>query len=450
MAISRKSAKKLTEDTSTALRGRCHVLTKAQQQALAKLKSFLQSENRFFRLSGYAGTGKSFLVCHLIEWLNSQNWEFAIAAPTNKAAKSLMQVAMSVGINIEVKTVAQLLGQQPEINEETGLEEFTSNNEAEFDDYQVVIVDEFSMLNRSNFEEIVNAIALTVDTKVIFVGDSAQLPPVKESQPVVAVSDYIDDTATLNEIIRYEGEIAVVAEKIRHDSQYNRIMYPWKSSNDRTIVCQPRMQWLETLTEYFKKDEYKTNPDYTRLLVWRNKTAAEANRFVRSRLWGKDAPIFVPGDRLIARKPLFRPRPGQKGKNKWGILINNSEECSVIEQPTIKQLSYDKVTYQYCSVPVITDAGFEVNLSVLTDKGEKLRDEQIKYYVEKKQWNKYFDLSRTFDDITYAYSLTVHKAQGSGIDFVFIDTEDMQGCPDLQKMLYTALTRAKVRVFIPV
>ncbi len=103
-----------------------------------------------------------------------------------------MQVAISVGINIEVKTVAQLLGQPSEINEQTGIEEFTSNNEAEFDDYQVAIIDEFSILNRSNFEDIVNAIALTIDTKVIFVGDEAQLPPVKEQQPVVAVSDYID------------------------------------------------------------------------------------------------------------------------------------------------------------------------------------------------------------------------------------------------------------------
>ncbi|MGB5713339.1 MAG: AAA family ATPase, partial [Waterburya sp.] len=184
-------------------------LTEAQQQVLLKLKSFLRSNHTFFRLSGYAGTGKSFLICHLIEWLDSLDFEFVIAAPTNKAAKSLMQVGMSLGINIDVKTVAQLLGQQPEINEETGLEEFTSPGEAEFDDYDVMIIDEFSMINRSNFEEIVQAIALTIDTKVIFVGDEAQLPPVKESQPMVAVSDYIDDTATLNEVVRYEGEIAV-------------------------------------------------------------------------------------------------------------------------------------------------------------------------------------------------------------------------------------------------
>ena len=227
-------------------------------------------------------------------------------------------------------------------------------------------------------------------------------------------------------------------------------MYPFQSSEDQTIVCQPRREWLETVTEYFQADECSSNPDYARLLVWRNKTAGNANRYVRSRLWGKDAPIFVPGDRLIARRPLFRIRPGQKGKNKWGVLINNSEECSVIEQPTIKQLSFDKVAYQYRSIPVKTDAGFAVNLSVLTEQGERLRDEMIKDYVSKKQWNKYFDLSRTFDDITYAYSLTVHTAQGSSIDYVFLDTEDMQGCRDLQKMLYTALTRAKVRVYIPV
>ena len=425
-------------------------LTNTQQQALSKLKSFLKSNQHFFRLSGYAGTGKSFLICHLIEWLDSFDFEFVIAAPTNKAAKSLMQVAMSLGINIEVKTVAQLLGQQPELNEETGIEEFTSTGEAVFDDYDVIIIDEFSMINRSNFAEIVQAIATTIDTKVIFVGDEAQLPPVKEKQPMVAISEQIDDAAILDEVVRYEGEIAKVAEQIRSDSQYSQRIYPFRSSEDQTVVCQPRSQWLETVTQYFKEQDFQANPDYARLLVWRNKTAASANRFVRSRLWGKEAPIFVPGDRLISRKPLFRPRPGQKGKNKWGVLINNSEECSVIAQPTIKQLSFDKIAYQYRSVPVKTDGGFVVNLSILTEEGDRLRNEKIQSYVEKKQWQKYFDLSRTFDDVTYAYSLTVHKAQGSSIDYVFLDTEDLQGCPDLQKILYTALTRAKIRVFIPI
>ena len=425
-------------------------LTPNQKNALEQLKLFVEGDQSCFRLSGYAGTGKSFLICYLIEWLQSCEIAFVAAAPTNKAAKNLQQVAISTGIVVDVKTVAQLLGQQPEINEETGLEEFTVNNDAQFDDYEVIIIDEFSMINRTNFDAIVNAVSLTIDTKVIFVGDSAQLPPVKEDSPIVATSEYIDSTISLNEIIRYEGEIAVVAEKIRSEDKYNKTIYPFQSSNDGTIVCQPRKEWLETVTEYFKSDNCKTNPDYARLLVWKNKTAAAANKFVRSRLWGKDVPAYVPGDRLIAKKPLFRPRPGQKGKNKWGILINNSEECTVIEPPSVKHLTFDKEAYTCFSIPVRTDSGTPFDLSVLTEESEQFRSEKIKYYVEKKQWNRYFDLVRMFDDVTYSYGLTVHKAQGSSIDYVFLDTEDMRYCPDLQKMLYTALTRTRIKVFIPI
>ena len=125
---------------------------------------------------------------------------------------------------IEVKTVAQLLGQQPEIHEETGIEEFTSIGEAEFDDYDVIIIDEFSMIARGDFEEIVQAIASTIDTKVIFIRDEAQLPPVKERQPMVARSEQIDDMASLNEVVRYEEKIALVAAKIRSDRQYERVI----------------------------------------------------------------------------------------------------------------------------------------------------------------------------------------------------------------------------------
>ena len=425
-------------------------LTITQQKALDKLKSFVESDESFFRLSGYAGSGKSFLICHLMEWLSDCEFTLVAAAPTNKAAKNLKQVALTTGIDIDVKTVAQLLGQQPEINEETGQEEFTANNDAQFDDYDVIIIDEFSMINRSNFDAIVDAVAMTIDTKVIFVGDSAQLPPVKESSPIVATSEYIDSTATLDEIVRYEGEIAVVAEKIRTQDKYNKVLYPFQTSEDGTIVTQPRQEWLETVTEYFCCKSYKANPDYARLLVWKNKTAASANKFVRSRMWGKDAPTYVPGDRLIALKPLFRPRPGQKGKNKWGVLINNSEECTVVELPLPKQLTFDKEIYTCLSVPVTTDGKTPFNLSILTIESQQFRSEKLKHYVEKKQWNQYFDLSRMFDDVTYAYALTVHKAQGSGIDHVFLDTEDMRYCPDLQKMLYTALTRTKVKAFIPI
>ena len=56
---------------------------------------------------------------------------------------------------------------------------------------------------------------------------------------------------------------------------------------------------------------------------------------------------------------------------------------------------------------------------------------------------------KSFDNILHAYAITTHKAQGSSINYAFVDVGDMRKCPDLQKILYTALTRAKVQAFIP-
>jgi tRNA(Met) C34 N-acetyltransferase TmcA len=129
-------------------------LTASQQQAFIKLQEFAKSKSiRYFRLVGYAGTGKSFLIAEFIKWLNSQQIDYAVAAPTNKATKNIKSIADIAGVKINAMTVAQLLGQQPRLNEETGLEEFTIESKAKLD-FDIVIVDEFSMVSSTNFAEL--------------------------------------------------------------------------------------------------------------------------------------------------------------------------------------------------------------------------------------------------------------------------------------------------------
>ena len=438
-----------TESSSVSQQDELSNLTSVQQLALSKLKSFTQSQDKFFRLTGYAGTGKSFLMCHYIKWLLSEGITFVAACPTNKAAKSLRNLAESESLNLDVKTVAQLLGQQPEINEETGKEEFLIKGEADLTGYNIVIVDEFSMVNKDNFKEIVNAAHSSLLSKVVFVGDAAQLPPVNEKEPIVATSELIDQDTTLTKVVRYDGELAHVAEQIRSNPKYSRAIYPFTTTSDKSILCVQRSEWLERAIELFESEKYKLNPDYVRFLAWRNKTVKSLNQFVRTKLWGEDAPPYVPGDRLIARKPLFRPKPGGKGKNKWRILINNSEEATVIEAGQLSELVFQKEVYQYWQVEVQPSAGGNPQtLSILTENSLKLYEEQIKYFASKKQWQYYFDLSRMFDDVGYAYALTTHKAQGSTIDYVFLDVNDMKRCSERQKLLYTALTRAKQQALI--
>lgn len=421
-------------------------LTPDQLAALLKMQQFIQTpRQKYFRLTGYAGTGKSFLTVQLMKWLLNQKIKFVGASPTNKAVKNLNKLAAKAKISIEAHTVARLLGQQPELNEETGKEEFISKGTDNIGSYQVVLIDEFSMISQSNFKDINQAVWHT-PTKVIFVGDAAQLPPVGESEPIVASHEYIQAEATLNFIVRYDGDIAHVAEDIRSDRLYNSSLYPFKTTKDQTITCLSRDEWLERAISFFKSSSYIENPDHVRFLVWRNKTAASLNDFVRSQLWGEDVPDYLPGDRLIAKIPVFRRNPGAKGKNKWQIVMNNSEECEVVGDALLK--TNKRTKWDYWQVPAETDDGLKLDLRILTPESEQLRQEQMQFLREQKRWQQYYDTLKSFDNLPYAYAITTHKAQGSSIDYIFPDLADMRPCPDLQKILYTALTRAKVQAFL--
>ena len=422
-------------------------LTPDQSAALEKMKQFINTpRQKYFRLTGYAGTGKSYLIVQLMKWLLNQKINFVAGSPTNKAVKNLKKLAAEAKVSVEAHTVAQLLGQQPELNEETGKEEFITQGTDSIGGYQVALIDEFSMISKSNFKDINQAVWQT-PTKIIFVGDEAQLPPVGESEPVIATHESIQHEATLSSIVRYDGDIAKVAEEIRSDSIYNQLLYPFQTTPDGTITCLNRSDWLKCAIAYFKSHEYIENPDHVRFLVWRNKTAASLNDYVRSQLWGEDVPDYVRGDRLIAKIPVFRRVPGGRGKNKWQIVMNNSEECEITGDATLKTSKSTK--WEYWLVPAKTDDGLRLDLRILTPESEQLRQERMQELREKKRWRQYYDTLKSFDNLPYAYAITTHKAQGSSINCIFPDIADMRPCPDLQKILYTALTRARIQAFIP-
>ena len=422
-------------------------LTEDQQAALEKMKQFINTpRQKYFRLTGYAGTGKSYLIVQLMKWLLNQKINFVAGSPTNKAVKNLKKLASEAKVSVEAHTVAQLLGQQPELNEETGKEEFITQGTDSIGGYEVALIDEFSMISKSNFKDINQAVWHT-DTKIIFVGDEAQLPPVGESEPVIATHESIQHEATLSSIVRYDGDIAKVAEEIRSDRAFNKQLYPFKTTSDKTITCLNRLDWLERAIAIFKSHEYIENPDHVRFLVWRNKTAASLNDYVRSQLWGDNVPDYVPGDRLIAKIPVFRRVPGGRGKNKWQIVMNNSEECEITGDAILK--TSKPQAWSYWLVPAETDDGLRLDLRILTPESEQLRQERMQLLREQKRWKQYYDTLKSFDNLPYAYAITTHKAQGSSINYIFPDIADMRPCPDLQKILYTALTRARIQAFIP-
>jgi hypothetical protein len=93
----------------------------------------------------------------------------------------------------------------------------------------------------------------------------------------VAITPLISHQATLLEVVRYDGEISKVAEQMRMDKRYQTSLYPFKSSADESILCLPYQEWLHEAAKLIKSPQWQADPNYCRILVWRNNTAEALN-----------------------------------------------------------------------------------------------------------------------------------------------------------------------------
>lgn len=75
--------------------------------------------------------------------------------------------------------------------------------------------------------------------------------------------------------------------------------------------------------------------------------------------------------------------------------------------------------------------------------------ELLKKLAAEKDWKKYFEIKETWFDLRAVYASSIHKAQGSTYDTVFIDLADIGrnwNASDVARLLYVGLSRAAKRV----
>lgn len=431
-------------------------LSNSQALAFQAMLDFLASDEQFFRLQGYAGTGKSYTIACFVKYLVKKKINICIAAPTHKALKNLVAMLEKNGLGRDIDftgvTLAKLLGKSADINFESGKEEFVQKKEVSLSAYDVVIVDEFSMINEKDFVDLVEEV---VKTKVIFVGDPAQLPPVNEKLSLAAIHSCIKSEVSLSEIMRYDGDIAKVAEEIRSNPLYQKTIYKFQTTGDKTIQVLSESTWFNYAVELFASDEWQENPDLARVIAWRNVTVNKYNQAIRQRLYGQDVPDYIVGDRLISRSPIFQ---WSTITNDWEIKADNSSEFTIIEPPC---LTRSNEGWDYYAIKTRTETGNCLNLAVLTPQSLPLRDKKKKQLSSeakalkekgdpsyKQKWKQFFDLDKKFDNVVHSLCLTAHSAQGSSLDHVFLYAKEMAFCTEKQQILYTSLTRAKSACFV--
>ena len=437
-------------------------LTSQQELCFATITSFINNKDaKFLKFSGAAGTGKTTLISQVLFWLKNEHsaLKIAVASPTNKALKNIRLMA-NKALNTDASeyfsfhTLAQILGYYLDISIYTGKDYLTNGNRTKQQricEYDLVIIDEYSMIDERLLQDIINAVHNT-KTKVLFCGDPFQLPPVKAAYP--PVSDLDIEEITLFDVVRYDGKLAVVAEEIRSNDTYQKLPYPFESSDDGTIVKYEReISWKKAAERYFKDDAFVTDKNSVRFLAYTNKRCQELSSYVRNALYGmevaQDNP-YLPNDLLIAKAPLYR-----KGSDySYEQIATNSQEFLVVESGV---LSIDEDNgYKYWEVaaePIDVEDNAPITLKILNEDSARANEKNISKFQSRLQRTRDYgdkialtkkidSIRKAFDNVVYAYAITVHKSQGSTFERAFIDVDNIYQSNIKQKMLYTAVTRA--------
>jgi tRNA(Met) C34 N-acetyltransferase TmcA len=99
-------------------------LTEDQFRLVELLDEFISNNEFCFILKGYAGTGKTFMMCGLTDYLTSIKRPFAIAAPTGRAAKVISQKTKQRAYTIHKIIYSNTELQEYKVQDEDGAETF--------------------------------------------------------------------------------------------------------------------------------------------------------------------------------------------------------------------------------------------------------------------------------------------------------------------------------------
>ena len=418
-------------------------LNPQQQEALQKMEEFVESEERLFLLTGYAGTGKTTLLQALLTSLrdSGDRRKVTFTALSNKATKVLAEMAFHWDLDVDCMTCCRLLGLQPVIDKETGVQKFTRDRKKKglINYYRLVVVDECSMINQEMWMLLVEAISrLDANTQLLFVGDPAQLPPINEERSLCF--DQIIQRYDLTEVMRYGGSIGGMADDIRRNLERPILPTLQNDVNEEKtegIFVLPRSSWETLIQRAFVSDRSLENPDQVRVLAYTNRRVNQLNQKIRESIYGNDLDRFVLGERLTANTPCL---------DGDAIMLQTSQECEVLDIDIGK---CDR--WQVWFLDVETELGDFHRLRVLHENHQRKFDDELKVLAEGRQWKAFWDLKQFFHDLNYSYCLTVHKSQGSTFQDVFIDLPNLRRnikVSERNQLYYVALTRAAKRVFL--
>lgn len=406
------------------------VLTNKQEEGVRIAVANYKLGKPYSIISGYAGAGKSTLIKFIIEALHLNPEQVAYVAYTGKAANVLRQKGCP-----NATTAHRLLyWARPLPNGDFIFEPRRILEKR----YKLIVVDEVSMLPQNMWE-----LLLSHKIHVLAAGDPGQLPPVDKEQK----NNVLDNPDIfLDEIMRQAQESAIIrlSMHIREGKDFRN--FPTVSGEVRIVP--------------HAADFYKNTEDYNacllnadQILCSTNKQRENLNKMVRK----------------IKGLP-FEPQIGDKViglTNHWDFLSSNYnpltngtigtlQNFEIINQFYPKFLNFPNSQIMLSQIKAEDEEMFfnvPIDYKFITTNEMSLQPKQIYKLSKFMQNSKLLTYDRYYIpyDFTYAYAITVWKAQGSQWDYIlcFDGTWLKHKEPkEYRQYLYTAVTRAVKSVIL--
>lgn len=368
------------------------VLSGDQVQALTQIGDWLDRPRRKdFVLSGYAGTGKTFIVKLINAYIHEMGMEAVNVSYTGKAA----DVLRGHDLAFPASTIHSAIYKPMEIwkNGKKGVE-WRRIKEREFTPH-FVVADEASMIGKELYKDLV-----FFKKPILFIGDGFQLEPIETGD--FSIMKHPDITMT--EIVRQAqgSPIIGMSSLLRHRQVIPKLNVPG-------FYHGPITPEVEALLHSAKYDR-----ELQIVVAYNND-----RRLLNDKINGEPCKAFEPGDRIINLE------------NNQALNIYNGQQGIIEDVHAFDDDTgmYDLTVRFFGSDTAVRVPAFDTDGLVSMSSDEDQRDSAVK--------------------LAYSYAVTVHKAQGSQWDKVIVMVPRWRHPEwNFWRWCYTAITRAAKQCWV--
>lgn len=443
-----------------------------QDIVLEQLSNFVFSptNNSIYILKGFAGTGKTSIIGTFVSQLWHIKKSAVLMAPTGRAAKVISNYSNKEAFTIHKKiyfpkkekggSVAFVL--QPNKHRDT-----------------IFIVDEASMIpddtgdgfgsdTRSVLADLIQYVYSGHQCKLIFIGDKAQLPPVKSDLSPALDAEQLElyyqknvQSIELDEVMRQSQDSGILmnatALREKMDSHfYDNFKFDLKPFKD-IVRLVDGYEIMDAINDSFDSDGHEE----TVIIVRSNKRANLYNQQIRERILMNENELSAGDFLMVVKNNYFWVQPTSEAG-----FIANGDVVQVLEIFSIQELygfRFAEVKVQMVDYPkmkpfetvlLLDTINAETPSLTYEDSNRLYQEVQKDYEDETSNYKKFLKIknNKFFNalQVKFSYAVTCHKSQGGQWNTVFVEQPYLPDGIDLDylRWLYTAMTRAKEKLYL--